>query len=382
LREQVYADPRVAGKTKAFVCVLLRDPIPDEDGAELRSRYGIDGLIVSPQHLLLHSDGTLILRKEYWEPGDLESSVPVLVGMLARATKAHEVRQTLPALGEDAASRTAWLTAAQGLIRAGPDVELRRAAVREVAGVDKEGDALAALHALLLEAKDVKKEDAPVYAEILLRLGRSPRDAVVPGLCAFLEAKDPALRSHAAVSLEYVGSPQAVEGLDKRLAKEKDESVRSNLLRALGRCGAKDANVRKTLLRDAAAKSDRVAAGAVLGLSYAEGDAEAARGLEKLLKTSTPGLRRTALLWALVEIGDPKSGDAVRSALAEAQASAPDYYLVQAAAACFDGRREAKKGELDQGLGWMLNEKAGDPVRAVRRSPDFLPKGDFYARAE
>ena len=382
LREQVSVDARVAEKAKPFVCVLLRDPIPTEDGGELRERYGIEGMIVSPQHLLLHADGTLILRKEYWEPRDLETSVPVLLGMLARAAKAHEVRRALPALGADATSRAAWLTAAQALVRAGPDVELRRAAVREVAATDKDGDGAAALHALLVEAKEVRKEDVPVYAEILFRLAATPRDRVVPGVAAFLEAKDPLLRSHAAVTLEHLGSAQAVEALTKRLSKEKDESVRANLLRAAGRCGSTDAGVRKTLLHDAASRSERVAAGAVLGLSYAEGDGDAARGLEKLLKTATPGLRRASLVWALVEINDPKSADAVRATLAEAQPSAPDHYLLQAAVACFEGKREAKKGELDNGLSWMLSEKAGDPIRAVRRSPTFLPKGDFAARAE
>jgi HEAT repeat protein len=382
LRERVYAEARLAERAKAFVCVLLMDPIADDDGAELRTRFGVEGLIVSPQHILAHADGTLIQRKEYWEYGDVPTSVDALLGMLTRALKAHEVRLALPALGSDPASRAAWAKGAQALVRAGPDLELRRAAARELAASDHEGDFLLALHAVLLEAKDVKKDDVAVFAEVACLLARPGIETLVPGLTVLLEAKDPGLRTHAAVSLEHLGSAKALDSLAKRLGKEKDEGVRASLLRALGRCGAKDAATRKTLLYEAQAKSDRVAAGAIVGLSYREGDAEIARACERLLKGAGEGLRRTALLWVLVELNDPASGDALRGELGNTPQGVASRWLIEAAVACYEGHREERKPDLDNGIAWALRESGDAALRGGRAASTFRPKAEPPVRSE
>jgi hypothetical protein len=383
LREQVYRQPQVVERSRAFVCVFLEDPLSTADGGELRSRFGIDGMIVSPQHLFAHADGALIQRKEYWEPRDVAASVEALGAMMTRALKAHEVRLALPPLGEDAASRSAWIAAAAALARAGPDVELRRAAARELAAADRGGDGLAALQALLPQAKEAKAPDVPVFAEIACLLGRPGLEAAVPGLSALLDAKDPLLRSHGAVSLEHVGSAAAVEALLARLAKEKDEGARAHMLRAAGRCGPKDPGVRKQLLRDAQARAERVAVGALVGLGYLEGDAEAARALEKATKGSDEGVRRVASLWALVEIGDARTAAFLRTEAAETSKAAYSLRLVEAALACFEGGREERKPELDQGLRWSMSEKGygAETVRGGRTASSFVPKGDFFAPA-
>ena len=382
LREQVYFDPAIVERSKSFVCMLLLDPLSEADGAELRARFGIEGLIVSPQHLWLHADGALIQRKEYWEFGDVPTSVAALLELLDHAQKSEAVRQALPALGPDAASRAAWTKAAHDLIRTGPDLSLRRAAVEELAAMDPQGDGMAALGALLAEWKDPKKEEIPVLGEVARRLGRPAFESAVPGLAALLDAKDSALRSEAAVSLEYVGSPKAIEALVRRESKEKDEAVRSNLLRAIGRCGAKDAGARKALLRQAVTGSERVTLGALIGLAYFEGDADVARSLEKAFKGGDEGMKRTAFLWALVEIGDPKSATFLRAEAAAASKAAPSLRLLDAAVACFDGQRKERKAELDGGLYWGMNQKnyVPDPARSGRTSPKFTPKGDPASR--
>ena len=154
--------------------------------------------------------------------------------MLTRATKAHEVREALPPL-VDGADRGAWIRAAQGLIRAGADIELRRAAARMLVAADREADCLAALQALLAEVKDPPKPEAPLWIEVLCLLARPDAQVAVAGLAALLEAKEPLLRSHAAVSLEHVGSPSGLEPVLKRLGKEREEGVKANLLRAAAR---------------------------------------------------------------------------------------------------------------------------------------------------
>jgi HEAT repeat protein len=198
-----------------------------------------------------------------------------------------------------------------------------------------------------------------------------------------LDAKDAGLRENAAVSLEFVGSAKAVDPLLKRLGKEKDEVQRTHLLRALGRCGVGNAAARKALLKDVLSKSDVVAAGALLGLGYMSGDAEAARALEKGLHGSEDGLRRTATVWALVEIGDAKSLPVLKALLAETAEVLPSHRLLESAVAALSGDTE-RRAEVDSSLRWMFKEKAprADAARGRRGNVGFTPKGDAPSQAE
>jgi hypothetical protein len=383
LREEVYTDPRIVELSKAFVCVLLRSPVSTEDGGELRTRFAIEGMIVTPQHLFLQADGTLIHRKEYWSPRDRKSSVEALATLMGRALKAHQARQKLPPLGSDAASRAAWIQAAVDLVRSGPDGELRRAAARELATTDERGDCLRCLPSVLLGGKEPAKEDSAVFVEVVRILGRPKLDVAVPGLAAMLDAKDTALRSNAAVSLEYVGASKALEALLRRYGKERDEDVKSNLLRALGRCGAKDDSVRKTLLKEASAKSDFVAAGAIIGLAYFERDPEVARGLERTLKGNDDGVRRVATLWTLVRVGDAKTAEVLAAQRDGTAEVLPSHRLLDAAASRLSGD-EDRQGELDQALRWALVADRTKPetARSGRAPVGFVPLGDFGSSTE
>ena len=68
LRERVYLDPAVVAKSRSFACALLRGDASSADFGEVRARFGLDGQIVSPQHLFAFPDGTLIKQHEYWQP--------------------------------------------------------------------------------------------------------------------------------------------------------------------------------------------------------------------------------------------------------------------------------------------------------------------------
>src|SRR5204862_4017715 len=161
-------------------------------------------------------------------------------------------------------------------------------------------DCVGPLCAVLLEIK----KDVEVQVAVVRALGKPGLDAAVPALVELLDAKDDDLRSNAAVTLEYVGSATAVDGLMKRLPKEKDEFTFNNCCRALGRCGAKQDAVRKALLREVVtAKSDKTAAGPAIGLAYLSKDADAARGVEKALEKGGRWQKRTFLLYTLTEIG-------------------------------------------------------------------------------
>src|SRR5262249_41321333 len=144
-------------------------------------------------------------------------------------------------------------------------------------------------------------------------LGKPGLEAAVVPVSALLDDTSGDVRANAAVTLEYVGSASAIDALTRRLGKEKDEYGHNDLCRALGRCGAKQEAVRKTLLRElATAHNNKTAAGPAIGLSYFEKDAEAARGIEKILAPGVDWQKRALALWALTRIGDPKSAEFVR----------------------------------------------------------------------
>ena len=73
LREVVYLDPAVVEKSRgSFVCVFLTAEGSSEDYGELALPLGVDGYIVSPQHIFAHphTSGTKpLVRKEYWPYG-------------------------------------------------------------------------------------------------------------------------------------------------------------------------------------------------------------------------------------------------------------------------------------------------------------------------
>ena len=85
LRTRTYKDDKVIDLSASFVCAFLTAEGTSEDYGELRLRYGIDGDIVSPQHVFAYPDGKLIFRREYWPYGTGQDSVKALLGMMQRA---------------------------------------------------------------------------------------------------------------------------------------------------------------------------------------------------------------------------------------------------------------------------------------------------------
>ena len=85
LREIVYKDVRIVKKSREFVCAFLTSGGNSADYGELRA-LGIEGLIVSPQHIFVHPDGDKILeRLEYWSHGKGDAAVKALLGLMNNA---------------------------------------------------------------------------------------------------------------------------------------------------------------------------------------------------------------------------------------------------------------------------------------------------------
>ena len=334
LRDNTYRDASVVEKSRAFACVIVYADAAGEDFDQLRSRFSIGSQIVSPQHIFAYSDGGMYERREYWSFGKGQASVDALLEMMNRALAAERAHVGAPPLaaappaqapvdpgmaGDSGAApdatptvddaRRAWIDQAVERIRGTADALARASAIREFLAQDRKNDCIDALCTLAIASK----KETDLQIAIVRGLGRPGYDAAVPTMLGFLDAKSDDLRSNTIVSLEYVGSALPIDALSKRLSREKDERIYANVCRALGRCGAKDEAVRKTLVRELqTAKSDCQFAGATIGLAHFEKSAEAARALEHEIKKNGAGAKRAFALWALTEIMDPKSAEFVK----------------------------------------------------------------------
>jgi|GEM_PF-4129987 len=389
LRDNTYKAKDVVARSHQFVCVLLKPDGTSADYAELRSRFGMDGLVVSPQHIFAHADGALIdPRHEYWPHAHGQPSVDALLKLMDTALAAHKAKTgagASPAAPDAAAGadqRAAWIRAQVAKLR---DTALDPAA-RELAGTelikgDQKGDCLDPLCTFLLE---VKKE-TELQVALVRALGKPGLEFVVPTLCQLLEDKHEELRSNAAVTLEYVGSVRAVEPLVKRISREKDEFAWNNCCRALGRCGAKQESVRKLLLREVtSAKSDKLSAGPSIGLAYFERDVDAARGVEKIVEKGSSWQKRAFLLYALTEIRDPKSGDFVREKVLKNEKNPLAVGFLNGVVGVLTGADETGTAQstVENGVGFAVGSVGGvgGPARIGRDQSEFRPKGEFQGR--
>lgn len=253
--------------------------------------------------------------------GRWAASLALACGVASAALAAIAPRGARAAPPDDDAVRAALV----GRVLEGP-AAARADAVTKLLADDVTGAGFAAVVGAVAELE--KRKDAPALVDVARQLGRPGLEPAVTTLVGMLDAKDAELRATAAVSLEHVGSATAVGPLLARLDREKDDAVLAHVLRAVGRCGAREDRVRAALDRRAASgKTEALCCAAVIGLAHAKGDAATARVLEEhLTRVGPPGfgrradkgvnsLKRVYLGWALAAVGDPKSATFVRERL-------------------------------------------------------------------
>lgn len=410
LREHVYLDPTIVAKSAEFSCALLKSDGNSADFAEIRSRFGIEGQVVSPQHIFAFSDGGLIDKREYWSFPAGQASVDALLAMMDKALAAHRLHAGMPAApppapapgttppptpGEAAKpaepgappaqtadeARAAWISNLVQKVRLGSaGRDARDAAIAELMKGDQKNDCVDPLCTVLLEMK----KDPETQIVILKALGKPGLEFVVPTVIQLLDDKTDDVRSNAAVTLEYVGSARAVDPLMKRLPRERDEVVFNNACRALGRCGVKQEAVRKALIHEiGAVKSAKTIPGPTIGLAYFEKDAEAARALEKFLKKEGDPPKRAFMLWALTEIQDPKSGDFVKKEIQPQEKNRWIIPFVNGIVALLTGDTEGTgRGAVDIGMSYTIGSLGtiGGSARKDRDQSQFKPKGEFAPR--
>ena len=410
LREVVYKDARVVAKSREFVCALLTPESSSTEYGELRL-LGIEGMLISPQHVFVHPAGDRILvRRQYWSHGKGDPAVKALIAMMEEAQAkladpdaAAGAGGPVPvAEGPKDEERPAWIEERiREVVEGGRGP--RDAAVEALVRNDRDGDCMTPLLALL----ESHKKETPLLADLLRALGRDQLLVAAEPVSDFLGHKEDVLRGMAAVSLEYIGSTdkKVVAALTKAATREKDESIANHMFRALGRCGAGEAKVRSLLLKECeSAKSEFGSYGPAIGLAYFEGDKKAARGVEKMLKKiGIPGgrrgggentVKRAVLCWTLASIKDWESGEFVREELVAKLENVKAFWVdglrsfYKTVARACEGEADALPG-VEQGVRVAVSFARGgefggggadtrnlmDDYRKDR-SGAFTPKGD------
>ena len=406
LREIVYRDRRVVERSRDFVCVLLTADGSSAEYDALRT-LGIEGRIISPQHVFVNPEGDrILLRREYWRHGSGDPAVEALLRLMdeaqAAAGKAAAAAGAEPV--PEGEGRAEWIARMLAQVNAG--VEARDAALDALVRADKDGDCTGPLIALLAEHE--KDKEISTLRALVRVLGRDGLEAAALPLTELLRHKEDSIRANAAVSLEYIGSrdKKVISALTKMADKEKDEAIANHAYRALGRIGTEDAKVRSLLLKQAAtAKSEFASYGACIGLAYFEGDEKAMRGVEEILKVlGVPGSRRGGgqnsvkrglVSWTLAYIGDAESGKFVREELIAPLENVKAFWVdglrgfwTLVAEVC-EGEKE-RIGEVEAGVRVFVSFAKGanlerygaetghlmDEARRGRDTTGFVPRGD------
>lgn len=412
LREVVYLDPAVVEKSRNFVCVLLTAEGSSEDYGELRYRLGVDGFIVSPQHIFAHPEHEIgvkpLVRKQYWPHGTDEAAVEALLALMDEALAAYRARERMPDAPSDpgsddpegrtappsGAERAAWIAELIGLIQ-GEEEAVRRHALSTLVAHDEQGDCTVPLIPLLEEFEERKRVDALV--DVVRTLAVPELEAATPALHELLKHKDADVRANVAVTLETIGCAASTKPLLARVKREKDEAIANHMYRAIGRCGAGDAAARKRLLRHSlpGKEGDFGSFGPVIGLAYFEGDAKLARSLEKqILKLGPPfqegknahTFLRAVLIWCLSEVRDPETAPFLRKRVLKPLEDETSPWkgtlvkLCDAVARKCEGRDDVQR-DVDAGITWHLwsddARALADGFRRGRNMRKFVPKGEW-----
>ncbi|MGE0190740.1 MAG: HEAT repeat domain-containing protein [Planctomycetota bacterium] len=412
LREVVYKDPRIVGRSRDFVCVFLGATSSGDDFGELKVLFGMDGYIVSPQHIFArpdHQGGDPLVRLEYWPYGKDQKAVDELIALMDKAAERWRAEGGTPpptsgtpdggapgapeggaAPGADAAGgaapageaeRKAWIDGLLAIVRAGPTPR-RVEAIRTLMVHDQEGDTIDPLIAMLAEPESGK--NTSLVVDLVRGLGRPGLVKAAPGIAEHLGHKEQLVRANAAVSLEYIGCPDSVDALAKQVKREKDAVTASHMWRALGRCGVADSKVRSSLLKAAGDTKDEIETfGPIIGLAYFKGDAKAARGVEKLAaKLGPPSFgrrgggqgfsKRSIYMWVLASIADPKSAEFVQDRMLDPLEHVQNQWIGRTKRFYRNVKKacEGEEGalsEVEGGVQFILGMGEGNPLQDIAR---------------
>jgi hypothetical protein len=269
---ETYRDPAFVKATREFVMIVVSTEHHVSQGTcprfgkiacvdhqecykDLKAKHGetfyakaVQGDMISPQHAWFRPDGTLLRRKEYELTKSellkrMRATLKEVTGKEPAATPEDEGGDDRhkPLDDKDKAELGRVKTPGKGEAQ----VEGRRAALANLMATEK----LAARSALVEMLPNAKPE---VKCDILRALGEAQATEALEAIYERLaKDKDETVRSFAAVAVEAMGQAESIPVLIKRAKKERDTRARKNVYRALGVCGggAKDKDAAKALLK-------------------------------------------------------------------------------------------------------------------------------------
>jgi HEAT repeat protein len=377
---RIYRDPEFVALSRKFVMIVISTIIHKTEGEcprfgkvtcrqhlvcykELAARHGeqlatafaAGGEMITPQHVWLRPDGTLMRRKEYWlEKKELLKRMRKVLDDVAKEPEADE---EAPADDKDAPLNDKDKAELERLAMG--DKETRRAALGNLLVNEK-----TAVYAALVEVlQNSKRED--VKCDICRAFGRARILDTRPYVEASLVDKSELVRSFAAVSLEEMAQVASVPELIKRAKSEKDVTARKNMYRALGACGgpAADKDAAKALLK--AVRSDKQtsirkhAAYALRHFTTDEGKKLVVRKLERAALSEKDRGVRAAIVFSLAYIGNVKTTMPVfKRVLAKLKDPVSQGFMRQAM-----NQLEGQATEFGRAARWIVWEDNADPAR-------------------
>ncbi len=283
LAEEVYTDKGIAALAAEAVCLIASRDEHSKAGKECK-RFGAitcaehlaveskvrakllqpgpDGAVVSPQHLMLAPDGTILMSAAY-QIADRELAWMLTESMnLAAPDRKRKMPQGarpprrlvmggVAATGGADSSRPLSeeeLEQTIQQIRAGLKGEERINAFFRVLSTDHE-DAVDFIATEMKSKAFGRRVDARV--RLIHAIGVYSPPSYWEALELYVKDPEDTVRNEVAVALEQLAAEDSVKVIKSALAKEKDSQVKKNLMRALGAAGAEDKSARRTLLKAA-----------------------------------------------------------------------------------------------------------------------------------
>jgi HEAT repeat protein len=291
------------GKVTCAQHLACYKELASRHGEQLATAFAAGGEMITPQHVWLRPDGTLMRRKEYWlEKQELLTRMRKVLDDVADTPEAEA---EAPADAKDAPLNEKDKAELHRVETA--DKEGRRAALGNLLATEK-----TAAYAALVERLQTSKR-VDVRCDICRALGRAQVRDARPYIEACLADKSELVRSFAAVGLEELAHVDSVPALIKRSRTEKDTQARKNMYRALGACGGPvaDKDAAKALLKavrgDKQNSNRKHAAYSLRHYKTDEGKKLVVRKLERAALNAKDRGVRGGTVYTLAHIGNEKT---------------------------------------------------------------------------
>lgn len=232
-----------------------------------------------PQFLFLAPDGERVLLRHVW-------MLPkrALLKKMRTAFAAHERAPASANASETAGAIDDLMTRA-----AGTSPEDRRAAIADLAS--REDPRIQEFLTARTHAREGQLQRAEV---IFFGLGQQGNARHLPHLQRLLRDRDAIVRAHAAIAIGRTGLAEAVPALQKALKSERQDRVRSHLMRAMAACIEDPAVLEKALSRHFRARGEAECLTALHLATTLDPNPKLAKSIARLLRSGRPSVRAAA----------------------------------------------------------------------------------------